>query len=55
MTKILPPKAIQVWIKSVDAAKKTYIKPIPSYGFVSKGLLRTSLQIYCAKTSYGTK
>ena len=51
MVKNLPPKAIQLWMKSVTAAKKKLNKP-EKYGFVEKGLLKEAQQIYCAKISY---
>lgn len=55
MVKNSPPKAIQLWMKSVAAAKSKLNKPAPAYGFVSGNLLKTSLQTYCAKISYSPK
>ena len=52
--KEVPPKAIQLWMKSVKAARDETVKARPIYGFVSGSLLKRSLQIYCAKTSYGS-
>ena len=46
------PKSIKLWTQSVNTAKKTSIKPQTTYGFVSGPLLKKSLQIYCARTSY---
>ena len=55
MVKNLPPKAIQLWMKSVSAAKSKLNRPAPKYGFISGNLLKTSLQTYCAKISYSSK
>jgi hypothetical protein len=54
MVKNAPPKAIQLWMKSVKTAQSETTKAKPIYGFVSGGVLKRSLQIYCAKTSYGS-
>jgi len=54
MAKSLPPKAIQLWMKSVTSAKKSLQTPTAPYGFVSGKLLKESLQIYCAKIAYGS-